>query len=57
MKKVNYLEHMVLNLKVVLRSIRMKMPMMAFFHFLHAMLPFKITSHEWWRIKGRRRNE
>jgi hypothetical protein len=40
---MGYLEHFRLNMRVAFRCL-----IMAFFHGLHAVLPFEITSHEYW---------
>jgi hypothetical protein len=45
-QSMKYFEHMKSNLKVCVKCF-----VLFIFHFLHAILPFKITSHEYWGIK------
>jgi hypothetical protein len=43
---MTYSEHFLANIKVAARC-----ALLAVFHALHAIIPAKITSHEYWRIK------
>jgi hypothetical protein len=43
---MKYSEHFVANMKVAARC-----TILAVFHAIHAIVPVKITSHEYWGIK------
>jgi hypothetical protein len=42
---MNYVDHFRLNMVVVLKSLHA-----ALWHFVHAVVPCRFTSHEYWRI-------
>jgi hypothetical protein len=42
---MTYFPHLILNLKIAARSIRMGMYLMAVMHALHALIPLECTSH------------
>jgi len=43
---MTYIEHLKLNLEVAKRSL-----WSFFWHILHAIIPIKYTSHEYWGVK------
>lgn len=49
--KLTYINHMRMNLYIVKKSIKDKMYLMAFFHLVHALIPCKLTEHEFWGLK------
>ena len=40
---IKYMEHFILNIGIVLKCI-----ILAILHLIHAIIPVKQTSHEWW---------
>lgn len=49
-EKMSYLEHLKLNWRVVIKCFKAanKQLILAFFHFIHGLIPLKITEHERW---------